>query len=352
MAKEKKIAFISHAVADAPVVKAFVTLLESGIGVPPGNIFCTSLKGQGIKPGAEFKKSIHDRLGEASTVIALISENFYNSAFCMCELGGVWLQSKDFIPILIPPTQFSDMKAVLQGLQALKIELSDDLDELRDEITERLEIDPLPTPRWNGKREEFLKILPNLMKDLPQSPVVPRAKMEKYEKLSAEFEGELKNANAEIVLLKKMNAKLLSVKDAKSVKSILKAGLSSVETFESLASDLYQEFGQLEKITREVIFHDYIGDFLNLNNNSSGFDWSDAKSPLQYKEILMNDMENGVVPNESNKKVNSAIKSLTKIGKWLESQGADEDFLAWYASEYDGLSPDISDRSFWDHHIW
>src|SRR5690242_15798063 len=110
--------FISHAVADGPVVKSFVNLLESGVGVSPNNIFCASIKGQGILPGLDFKSSIHTNLNNATTVLALISENFYNSAFSMCELGGCWLQAKDLIPILIPPVRYADMKAVLTGIQA------------------------------------------------------------------------------------------------------------------------------------------------------------------------------------------------------------------------------------------
>lgn len=75
----------------------------------------------------------------------------------MCELGGTWIQAKDLIPILLPPLQYRDLKAVLDGIQALKIHSSEDLDELRDELAERLKIKPYPTPRWNDRRDRFLK---------------------------------------------------------------------------------------------------------------------------------------------------------------------------------------------------
>ena len=130
--------FISHAFKDASVTKSFINLIESGIGISPKDIFCTLNKGKGIQPGAEFKESIRENLDDATTVIALISENYYSSPFCMCELGGTWLQAKDFIPILIPPIRFNDMKAVLVGLQALRIQIREDLDELRDELAGRL----------------------------------------------------------------------------------------------------------------------------------------------------------------------------------------------------------------------
>ena len=231
---QSKNIFVSHAVADVPVVKAFVTLMEAGIGVSPKAIFCTSIKGQGIKPGADFKSSIHKSLGSASTVVALISENFYNSPFCMCELGGVWLQSKDFIPILLPPVRFADMKAVLVGLQALRIQSAEDLDELRDELAERLEIEPLPTPRWNEKRDEFLKVLKGCLKKIPPSPPVPRTHLENAKKETAEYETSLKEARAEIERLEALNGKLKKAKDAEAVSKILAEDMEAVELFENL----------------------------------------------------------------------------------------------------------------------
>ena len=86
--------FISQADSDTVLVKALVRLLESGIGVPPKDIFCTALKGQGIKPGADFKESIREQLGDATCVIAVITPRFYTSAFCMCELGGAWIRAR------------------------------------------------------------------------------------------------------------------------------------------------------------------------------------------------------------------------------------------------------------------
>lgn len=81
--------FISHAVADKTLVKAFVDLIVNGIGVDRRDIFCSSLKGHGISPGERFEAYIRDRLDEATCAVALISPNFYSSSFCMCELGGI-----------------------------------------------------------------------------------------------------------------------------------------------------------------------------------------------------------------------------------------------------------------------
>ena len=107
-----------------------VDLLETGVGVPHKAIFCSSLKGQSIKPGKGFVDSIRGSLDDATCVLALISEAYYASAFCMCELGGTWLVTKSFLPVLVPPLDYSDLKAVLNGLQVSKLASEEDLDEL------------------------------------------------------------------------------------------------------------------------------------------------------------------------------------------------------------------------------
>ncbi len=157
--------FISHASEDKRLVTEFTKLLEGGIGVPPSEIFCSSTKGQGIPPGKDFKSYIKETLGDSTLVLALVSDDFYQSPFCMCELGGAWFASKDFIPVIVPPVSYSNMKAVLAGMQALKIETNSGLDDLHYAITERLPVPkPLPTARWSERRDEFLEILPSLLK--------------------------------------------------------------------------------------------------------------------------------------------------------------------------------------------
>ena len=63
--------FISHASNDKPLVQAFENLLETGIGINHKQIFCSSLVGQGIPAGSDFKKFIADKLSGTEAVVAL-----------------------------------------------------------------------------------------------------------------------------------------------------------------------------------------------------------------------------------------------------------------------------------------
>ncbi len=166
--------FISHSNEDIEIIKPFVELIESGIGIDSREIFCSSLNGQGIKLGVNFKDSIHKELNDATMVITIITDYFYASAFCMCELGGVWLKSKDFVPVLVPPLSSKDLEAVLSGIQAIYINSPNNLDQFRDEICNNFDIKPLPVSRWNQKKDEFLdKIRFSKIFDR-EPPIVPK----------------------------------------------------------------------------------------------------------------------------------------------------------------------------------
>ena len=342
--------FISHAVTDVSVTKSFVSLIESGIGVSPNNIFCTSNKGQGIKPGAEFKGSIRDNLDEATIVIALISENYYNSPFCMCELGGTWLQAKEFIPILIPPIRFSDMKAVMVGLQALRIQTKEDLDEFRDELAERLKLKPLPTPRWNEKRDEFLEELPKKISKIPPSPVVQRALLERAESIIQEYENSLSEIQEENTKLKKTIRKLKKAKDAKEVAKIVQEDMEESAIFAALIKDVRKKLNALDSVTVEAIFAQQRREDYYPGLESSYHTWEESRRALEYKEVELNSEENGVHPNDNHPGVKKALKAIYEFETWLEE--ASVEFSEWYMSEHDDHEPDISDRTFWDNHLW
>jgi hypothetical protein len=126
--------FVSHAHADQDLADAFGRLLEGGINLSQKQIFCTSLEEQGIPAGEDFKTFIQKKLAESEIVVALISQNYYASAFCMCELGATWISAKNFIPFIAPPLGFTDLKGVLAGMQVLRIDDPGSLDQARDRI--------------------------------------------------------------------------------------------------------------------------------------------------------------------------------------------------------------------------
>jgi len=336
--------FISHAADDKPLVKAFVGLVEGGVGVPPQIIFCSSLKGQGIKPGAEFKDSIREHLDDATCVIALITPNFYSSAFCMCELGGVWLQAKSFIPVIVPPLTFTDLKAVLVGLKALKIADSADLDELRDETADRLSIKALPTPRWNERRDDFLKALNPILKQLPANTPIPRSTHEKTVKELDDYKAEYAKAEQEIERLQKLNADLLKVKDAPKAAAAVRKHSSTIQNFESLTEAAKHSIVSLPFHVREALYYYVRGEDYRPEQ------WDDdVNGAIEDGQLASNIEDTGYKPRKSDPKVGRAMAALGELENWLAKPPSD--FADWYAVSFKDPRPDLTLRPFWKQHL-
>lgn len=153
--------FISHASADAGIVEEIVELLES-MGLDSNQIFCTSFEGYGIDLGEDFLASIKNELQSDVLVLFVLSKNFYNSPVCLCEMGAAWVLSKNHIPILIPPLDYSDVKGAIPLTQGLKINEPLKLNLLKEKIETLFGLtDRLMMSTWERKRDRAVARIEN-----------------------------------------------------------------------------------------------------------------------------------------------------------------------------------------------
>ena len=246
--------FLSHATADLPLIKEFVPLLKE-IGVPNQNIFCTSLPGHGVPAGLDFKSHIAQQFQASDAVIAIITPSYYESAFSMCELGATWITAKKrFFPILVPPIDYSDLKAVLVGVQCLKIEKAKDLSELRDYLHDNLE-HPCNTPMWEESRDRFLEKLTGIFAKLPKAPTVPSATYEKAQKDLDEYRAEVKRQKAKLESLEKEKEEISKLKDIQQVRKVSQSFKSEEEKFRAVINNARDAIKGLPLLVREALFH-------------------------------------------------------------------------------------------------
>lgn len=145
--------FISHASKDAKVVEEIIELLEA-IGVESNQIFCTSFEGYGIELGENFLDTIKSELSSDSMVLFVLSENFYASPVCMCEMGAAWVLSKEHIPLIVPPLTYSDVKGVLPLTQGMILTDVMKLNSFKEKIEKIFNItNKLSFSTWERKRD-------------------------------------------------------------------------------------------------------------------------------------------------------------------------------------------------------
>lgn len=165
----KKI-FISHSSLDSKYVEKIIDLLET-IGVPSQKIFCSSFEGYGVKLGKDFLEYLKDELNNDILVIFILSNNFYSSVICLCEMGATWIKTNNHIPILIPPFEYSDIKGVIPTTHGMKIDEKEKYNSLKEIVEESFKISPINNSVWERKRDNHLKQIKQIIEDKDVSHV-------------------------------------------------------------------------------------------------------------------------------------------------------------------------------------
>lgn len=153
--------FISHASDDSSIVEEMIEILET-IGLDHTQIFCTSFDGYGIDLGENFLDAIKQELSSNSLVIFMLSDRFYKSPVCLCEMGASWVLAKQHFPVLIPPFDYSNIEGVIPLTQGIKINEPLKINLLKEKIEELFSIEtPLVISSWERKRDRILTRINN-----------------------------------------------------------------------------------------------------------------------------------------------------------------------------------------------
>lgn len=146
--------FISHSSKDSNVCCAFVTLLEN-LGVPESDILYTSSDRHGV-PGDEdiFEYLIH-YLRNGIFIFYMLSDNYYNSPYCLNEMGAAWVVKNDYSLMLLPNLNGKIEGVVNSNKKGYDIASKYKLNEIRDKILDIYEIE-ISENRWDQLRTDFL----------------------------------------------------------------------------------------------------------------------------------------------------------------------------------------------------
>ncbi|MCU5138240.1 toll/interleukin-1 receptor domain-containing protein [Bacillus cereus] len=158
--------FISHASRDKEYVKELVKLLNS-IGVPTSSnsIFCSSLSGYDIPHGEDIYDYLKNELNNNKTmVLFVLSDNYYQSAPCLNEMGAAWITSKKCSSVLMPNFDFNKIEGAIDPTQiSFKMNDSNGLDKFRDYIIDSLELKDPGYRTWQSNRDDYLATLEKLL---------------------------------------------------------------------------------------------------------------------------------------------------------------------------------------------
>lgn len=342
--------FISHAVKNKNIADKLVDLLETGVGISDSEIFCSSLEGLGIPGGTNFVEFIRKQIKDPKVVILLLSEDYFDSQFCLAELGASWILSHRVVPILVPPLEYGDVKAVLTGVQLLKINDSNSLNQVQSDLIEALGIRGKAFARWESKRNRFLDGIEEALNNLETAP--SKVPYKKYDKVLRQYkdavsemeamEGELEKKNSIINALKK-------AKDESAVKKVIAENSSDIERFEELASDANSCLSVLPEIVREAIFQNALGEFLRYPVFGENIKGQEIKEAAENDFLI--DRGDGIDIVEDDPSIAEALKATHALSSFIEQMEQEsEEFQEYYANTYDHRL-NFKSRRFWGEHL-
>lgn len=341
MAICKKQIFLSHTSKDKALVDKLVDLLTSGCGVDPNTILCTSLEGKGIPAGTpSFIEYLKKEIQEPKLVIFVLSENFFESHFCLCELGAVWAMDLPNFPLVVPPTTKSQLKATLAVTQAGYIKDVSYLDELRDRVRDAIGSE-VPTSTWNVKRDVFVNGLPKLLTKLPRPERVSAEELEEVKSQHQAALDELSERGEEIETLKARIADLEKCKNKDQVRAVNKKHSKSDEVFENLCDEAKTKLENVESATRRAIYLSLRGEGYRPTRE----EWDDVKEAVEVEEVQYDEDTGKVHIESSHTRVADALAAVTALGDFLENCS---DVAFYERFEEDHKFPaSITNKDFW-----
>ena len=181
--ERRKLIFISHSSRDKEYTKEFVELLFS-IGLNEDDIVCSSYPGVGIP----LREKVYDWLVEKFQeydlhVLYFLSNNYYQSAASLNEMGAAWALKQKWDGILLPGFSFSDISGCIDPTQiGIKLdgnpdELKHRLGELKDDIVGEFGLGQISSTRWERIRDSFITAVKGIKANTtkPKKDYIPKS---------------------------------------------------------------------------------------------------------------------------------------------------------------------------------
>lgn len=129
--------FISHRTKDKSVADMLLDFLAT-TGIPRESIKCSSLSGNDVKE--KISPEVRDWIQQSVVNFAILSADYYKSAYCLNEVGILWYLHKiPVIPIALPDIDHKDMIGFLNDDYKLRrLDSDDDIAYIYDAVSEAM----------------------------------------------------------------------------------------------------------------------------------------------------------------------------------------------------------------------
>lgn len=338
--------FISHCVKDKKFVDKFNDYLRLATDLQVSNIFCSSFEETGIKTGKTFVQYIRDSLLDSKIVIAIITNNYCNSQFCLSELGAAWGVGIPVFPVIITPLNYSDLEGVLYGTQGIKIDDEKKLQNIMQEIAEEIG-NPIKVANITRKTDNFLEELPNYLKLIPDEKKYDQKYVETIQNELKSYKIEYDEISDKNELLEAQIEELKKCKNKDDVNEVLLESLNTEEKLEVIVDNCKEKLLSFSSIIQYLIFK-YIKTsdaFVTFKDLQYRDDIVRELKDAEDNDYVYSDEDNNYFLNTKDRKIKNCIDKIELHKEELASFNDAE--IEALEDKYD-VTMNFSNKKFWE----
>ncbi|BAH41259.1 MULTISPECIES: TIR domain-containing protein [Brevibacillus] len=284
--------FISHATDDATMVTKLMDLLQTQFNLQRENFFYTS--DEELKVGGNWIEQIRQGMQDATLIMPIITPRYFESHFCMCELGAAWVNEQALIPIIIPPLKHSALGSTpyRSWAQSITFNSKEDIMRLAESMKDK-KVGTFNSVRFNNRAEQFYnEVLSQFVEEMKSREILTPAVLKELRTENHSLIEAYNEAEEEVKKLKAENDALRSLKDAEAVKALDHAKMDEWQSFLDAVTIAKNELDKLPKLVTSVLYHmrkssydGFVGDqmdFADLQQlDSKGYiEWDDGWKPV------------------------------------------------------------------------
>lgn len=153
----EKIVLISHCSKDFEYVERFTKLVDNmrlrEFGV---QIICSSLDGYGIPNNEKIYSYLKQQFNKDIFVILILSDNYFDSAACMNEMGATWISTDNYQAVLIPECEYKKIRGAIDASNiCFKLDDKYRINELRKNLL-RFSNANIDDSTWSIRLDEYI----------------------------------------------------------------------------------------------------------------------------------------------------------------------------------------------------
>ncbi|WP_186320426.1 toll/interleukin-1 receptor domain-containing protein [Fictibacillus phosphorivorans] len=338
--------FISHSTADGDFATRLMDLLQNQFNLTRDNFFLTS--DEELEVGDNWIEEIRKGMEDANIIMPIITNNFLDSQFCLCELGASWINQKALVPIIIPPLDYHalDGTPYRAWTQAITLNSVKDLQRIA-EAMERKDVGRVRMVRFTNRAEKFFEesIIPFIQK-LEKREVVTLEAVKQLKLNIEEYKIAYEEAEEELSRLKNENDALCKMKDASEIREFEFSKMDEWEIFLEAVEETNEQLRRLSPYVTSIMYHD-------LKKSSSfgvGFIGEQDDKPklnaLQNEGLIK--WDNGWEPDYEHPVINRANNAIKKLSNVISGNLDNILFVEKFESEFEDVRLGLEFTPFWE----